>query len=84
MKSRINEVCLAVVMGRHEVPIGLEGDIVKTLVLPYPIDAARFDALIVDATVGGAEIEFVYGAAAEKVNAFGGVGATLYYSGRSA
>ncbi len=49
--------------------------------IPYPIDAEKFDALIVDATVGGAEIEFVFDEAANRLNEFGGIGATLYYSG---
>ena len=40
----------------------------------------EFDSVIVDATVGGAEIEFVYEAAAERLKEFGGVGALLYYA----
>jgi peptide subunit release factor 1 (eRF1) len=54
---------------------------VKTLVIPYPIDKEDFDPLIVEATVHGAGIEFVYGEGADKLNEFGGIGATLYYSG---
>ncbi len=57
---------------------------VKSLVIPYPIDADQFDSLIVDATVGGAEIEFVYAEAAGKLNEYGGIGATLYYSATDA
>jgi len=51
-------------------------------VLPYPIEAERFDSLIVDATVGGAEMEFVLGVAAERLEEFGGIGAELYWSER--
>lgn len=53
---------------------------VKTLVIPYPIDTEEFDSLIIDVTLSGAEIEFVYGEGAEKLKQFGGIGATLYYS----
>ena len=53
---------------------------VKTLIIPYPIDAAQFDSLIVEAVISGAEVEFVFGEAADKLNEYGGVGAMLYYS----
>ena len=53
---------------------------VKTLVIPYPMDAEEFDRLLLEATRQGAEIEFVYGPAAEKLNEFGGVGARLYFA----
>lgn len=62
------------------VELALKQGRVKTLVIPYPIDSEQFDALIVDATTGGASIEFVYGEAAEKLKNFGGIGATLFYS----
>ena len=54
---------------------------VKTLVIPYPLDSAQFDSLIIDVIASGAEIEFVYGEAADKLKELGGIGATLYYSG---
>lgn len=63
------------------VQTALSKGLAKTVVVPYPMDASEFDSLIVQATRTGAEIEFVYGKAAEKLNEFGGVGATLYYSG---
>ena len=53
---------------------------VKTLVVPYPIDAEKFDPLLVDAIINNAEIEFVLGEGAEKLNEYGGIGASLYYS----
>ncbi len=52
----------------------------KTLVIPYSIDVTDFDSLIVDVIISGAEVEFVYGEAADKLNEFGGIGAKLYYS----
>ncbi len=52
----------------------------KTLVIPWPLDSEAFDSLMVDATVAGAGIEFVYGPAADQLNEFGGIGALLYYS----
>jgi len=65
-----------------EISLGLGQ--VKTLILPYPIDAEKFDVLMVDAIVNGADTEFVYGPAADRLNEFGGIGARLYYSTRSA
>jgi stalled ribosome rescue protein Dom34 len=62
------------------VALALKQGRVKTLVIPYPIDSEQFDALIIDATTGGASIEFVYGEAAEQLKKFGGIGATLFYS----
>ena len=69
------------VLERQGVEQALARGNVNTLVIPYPIDAEKFDSLIVDATVGGAEIEFVFDEAANRLNEFGGIGATLYYSG---
>lgn len=54
---------------------------VKTLVIPYPIDSEQFDSLIIEVMISGAEIEFVYGEGADKLNELGGIGAMLYYSG---
>lgn len=59
----------------------LEQQKVKTLVLPYPVASDEFDSLIVDATLNGADIEFVYAEAAEKLSEFGGIGAVLYHAG---
>jgi hypothetical protein len=53
---------------------------VRTLVLPYPIDSDEFDVLILQATEIGADVEFVYGKGADRLNALGGVGAQLYYA----
>jgi len=52
---------------------------VKTLVLPYPMDTEEFDSLIVEVVLSGAQIEFVYGEGAKKLNQYGGIGAELYY-----
>lgn len=72
----------AAVLERQGVETALSRGQVKTLVIPYPMDAAEFDLLIVDAIVNGAGLEFVYGAAAERLREFGGIGAKLYYSPR--
>ena len=53
---------------------------VKSLVVPYPIESEAFNSLVVEATRSGAEIEFVFGEAADKLNKIGGIGAMLYYS----
>lgn len=68
------------VIGQDNVENALNLGLVKKLVIPYPIEAPQFDALIVDAVVNGAEIEFVYGEAAERLNEAGGIGASLYYT----
>ena len=69
------------VLERQGVEAALSKGLAKTVVIPYPIDSSEFDSLIVQATQTGAEIEFVYDAAAEKLHRFGGVGATLYHTG---
>ena len=56
----------------------LENHQVRTLVLPYPTSGEDFDSVIVNATLSGAAIEFVYGEAANHLNEFGGIGAVLY------
>ncbi len=77
--ARFNRARTAVIE-RQGVEAALARGNVKSLVIPYPIDSEEFDSLIVDATIGGAEVEFVYGEAADKLNEIGGIGATLYYS----
>jgi hypothetical protein len=71
----------AAVMERQRVEAALQRGAVKTLVLPYPIDAEGFDSMIVDATLRNAQVEFVCGAAAERLAEYGGIGADLYFSG---
>jgi hypothetical protein len=70
----------AAVLERQGVEMALQKGAVKTLVLPYPIGSEDFDPLLIDATLHNAEIEFVLGDAAAKLNQFGGIGACLYYS----
>jgi hypothetical protein len=54
---------------------------VELLILPWPLaDAALRDRLPLAALAAGAKIEFVSGAAAERVNAEGGVAARLFYT----
>jgi hypothetical protein len=53
---------------------------VRTLVLPYPIDSDEFDVLILQATAIDADVEFVYGKGADRLNGLGGVGAQMYYA----
>lgn len=56
---------------------------VNTLVIPYPIDSQQFDEIIIDATIHNAAIEFVMGEGADKLNEYGGIGATLHYTAHS-
>jgi hypothetical protein len=54
---------------------------VELLILPWPVaDAAMRDRLPLMALRAGAQVEFVSGAAAERVNAEGGVAARLFYT----
>lgn len=69
------------VIEKQGVEMALERGKVKTLVLPYPVDTEEFDSLIVEVTLSGAQVEFVYGEGAEKLKQYGGIGAELYYSG---
>ena len=71
------------VLEQQGVELALGQGRVKTLVIPYPIDKTDFDSLIADVVVSGAEVEFVYGAAADKLNQYGGIGARLYYSAQN-
>ena len=68
------------VLEQQGVELALSKGQVKTLVIPYPIDKTDFDRLSVDVVISGAEVEFVYGAASDKLNQYGGIGARLYYS----
>ena len=70
----------AAVLEKRAVEEALRQGNVKTLVIPYPVDAEEFDALIVEATKHGAGVEFVYGEGAKRLHQLGGIGATLYYS----
>lgn len=53
---------------------------VRELFISYPMDSDIFNEIILEATLNGSKIEFVYGKAAEELNKFGGIGAILYYS----
>lgn len=68
------------VIEKQAVEMALKQGKVKTLVIPYPVDTAEFDSLIVEVTLSGAEVEFIYGEGANKLKQYGGIGAFLYYS----
>ncbi len=68
------------VVDRRGVESALAIGKVRALVLPYPIDSDEFDVLILQATAIGADVEFVYGKGADRLNELGGVGAQLYYA----
>lgn len=68
------------VIEKQGVEMALKQGKVKTLVIPYPVDTAEFDSLVVEVTLSGAEVEFVYGEGATKLQQYGGIGAFLYYS----
>lgn len=68
------------ILGIEAVTEALKSANVKQLILPYPVDSDIFDELIIDATMYGAKIEFVYDEAADKLNELGGIGAVRYFS----
>ena len=58
----------------------LERGAVKRLVVPFTVGEKDLDEVIIEATVdGAADVEFVYGEAAERLSEYGGIGATLYF-----
>ena len=70
-------------LGRVAVEDCLERQQVELLILPWPLaDAELRDRLPLAALAAGARIEFVSGAAAQRVNAEGGVAARLFYTRR--
>lgn len=74
--------CGKAVLERQGVGEAVENGQASQLVFPYPTLGDDFDELMANAVINNVEIEFVTGEAAEKLEQFGGVGATLYYSGR--
>ena len=70
----------AAVLERQGVERALANGQVRTLVLPFTLDDDEYDTLIVQAVVNGAEVEFVHGDAAGKLQEYGGIGARLYYA----
>ncbi len=67
-------------LGHPAVAACLERQQVELLVLPWPMqDPEIRDRLPREALLAGAKIELVSGAAAERLNAEGGVGARLFY-----
>ena len=67
-------------VGHAAVAACLERQQVELLVLPWPMqDPILRDSLPREALLAGAKIELVSGAAAERLNAEGGVGARLFY-----
>ncbi len=70
----------AAALEHQRVKEALSAGNVRRLVIPYPSESDELDQMIVDATLAGAEIEFVVGEAASKLEQLGGIGALLYYS----
>lgn len=66
-------------VGMEAVMGALDMQAVRLLVLPYPLDPALADELLVKAIWSSADVEFVHGQAAELLNEVGGIGAHLYY-----
>ncbi|HEY0135612.1 MAG TPA: hypothetical protein VGB85_16120, partial [Nannocystis sp.] len=67
-------------LGHAAVAACLERQQVELLVLPWPMqDPILRDTLPRQALLAGAKIELVSGAAAERLNTEGGVGARLFY-----
>jgi hypothetical protein len=67
-------------LGYDAVGRALDAQAVRTLVLPYPIPAAATDEVMIKAVRSSSTLGFVYGEAADRLHAAGGVGARLYYA----
>jgi len=67
-------------LGSDAVNRALDLQAVSLLVLPYPMDPARANELIIKAVRSSGKIDFVYGEAADRLDAEGGIGALLYYA----
>jgi peptide subunit release factor 1 (eRF1) len=68
------------VLGHEAVSEALNRHAVSELVLPYPSDLVTADELLVKALYSSADLEFIEGEAAERLQEEGGVGAFLYYT----
>ncbi|TVQ00269.1 MAG: hypothetical protein EA381_07740 [Planctomycetaceae bacterium] len=51
------------------------------VIVSVPFDSDKFDELMLKSVLANVGVGFVHGQAAEKLNEFGGVAATLYFSG---
>lgn len=67
-------------LGIEAVAEALAMQAVSLLVLPYPINPVFDDKLLVKAVKSSSQFEFVFGEAADRLNAEGGIGALLYYT----
>lgn len=74
--------CGTAVLETQSVTKALEQGQASKLVVSVPIDSDKFDRLLLKSLLTNCEIEFLHGAAAQKLNEFGGIAAQLYYSGR--
>lgn len=68
-------------LGRDDVLKALEEKRVELLILPYPVEDDTFAAELQQALLkSSGSLELVYGAAADRLRAEGGIGARLYYA----
>ncbi|GAL25785.1 hypothetical protein JCM19239_4272 [Vibrio variabilis] len=66
--------------GLDAVMTALENGQVRRIYLPHPVDAQKFNMVLVEAMANNVDVEILHGDAAERLNALGGVAATLYYT----
>jgi hypothetical protein len=75
-------VCGTAVLEWQGVITSIEQGQANKVIVSVPLDSDKFDELMLKSVLANCEIGFVHGEAAKKLNEFGGVAATLYYSGR--
>lgn len=75
-------VCGTAVLETQGVLQALENGQASKIVVSVPIETDKFDQLLIKSLLNNCEIDFLHGEAAGKLNEFGGIAATLYYSSR--
>ncbi|WNJ17115.1 hypothetical protein [Pontibacter sp. G13] len=72
----------AAVIELNDVKEALTTQRIKTLVVSYPFEESAKSELIYEAALQGVGINVVFGAAKERLDELGGIGAFLYYGNR--
>ncbi|WP_261836660.1 baeRF10 domain-containing protein [Vibrio ishigakensis] len=68
------------VFGEQEVLTALENGQVRRIYISHPVDAVKFNSILVEALANNVEVEIIHGEAATRLESLGSVAATLYYA----
>ncbi len=58
----------------------LENGQVRRIYISHPVDAVKFNSILVEALANNVDIEIIHGEAATRLESLGSVAATLYYA----